>query len=326
MTISVLLPCTASKRSTVPPVALREFPAGKSRTDRERFDCWWSALRMRLEASEEDLLPAKDRYKGAGWQASLSLFRAAQGLGQVSGYVVSAGLGLVAMAEETPTYSATFNPGQLDSVSLDGRASIVRQKNQAWWRELEWVRQCAVSSLAGLSGRALVVMPPRYVEAVEPGLVELSKQIPITIYTTGRPLESLQRVTVRVRQNLKRVSGPGDGASDATLIARVANWCVEQLDDAAFDAPEVQRQLDALSDSAPERPKRPRATDEEVLAYLRKRLPLEPRPQRTASRLHGEFRASGRGCSVERFVSLFDRSLKEVLAIETRLQAAEAFR
>lgn len=314
--ISVLVPCTASKRSTVPPVALGEIPAGDSTTDRERFDRWWSAVTDRLENSDEDVRPAKDRYKGAGWQASLSLVRAAEGLGGSSGYVVSAGLGLVGLAELTPSYSATFNPSQPDSVSRGSGASIVRQHNQAWWHQLESARQRSVSSLTSLSDRALVAMPPRYVEAVEPALRELSKRIPVTIYTTGVPPEPLKAITVRVRQNLKRVPGPGSRASDATLIASVATWCVEQLGGAALDAREVQRVLDVHADAAPARTQRPRASDEEVLAYLRERLPREPGPGGAASRLHREFRDSGQGCSSERFKELFRRALDEWLRLE----------
>jgi hypothetical protein len=316
VTISVLVPCTASKRSTVPPVALGEFRAGKSATERDRFDNWWFAVSERSKASDEDVRPAKDRYKGAGWQASLSLVRAVHGLGQVSGYVVSAGLGLVALTEATPSYSATFNPNQPDSVPRGRGASVVRQHNQGWWRELESARQRSVRSLADLSSRALVAMPPRYVAAVEPALLELSECIPVTIYTTGAPPESLEPITIRVRQNLKRVPGPGSNASDATLIANVATWCVEQLGDAAFDAGKVQLLLDSYADAAAGRPQRPRASDEEVLAYLRKRLPRELRPATSASRLHRRFRDSGRGCSSERFKELFSRALSEQLPLD----------
>ncbi len=316
MTISVLVPCTASKRSTVPPVALGEFPAGKSATERERFDNWWSAVSERSKASAEDVRPAKDRYKGAGWQASMSLAGATQNLGQVSGYVVSAGLGLVALTEATPSYSATFNPNQPDSVSRGRGASVVRHHNQGWWRELESARQRSVRSLADLSSRALVAMPPRYVAAVEPALLELSERIPVTIYTTGAPPESLEPITIRVRQNLKRVPGPGSNASDATLIANVATWCVEHLGDAAFDTGKVQLLLDSQAAAAAERPKRPRASDEEVVAYLRKRLPGEPRRERSASRLHRDFRDSGRGCSSERFKDLFGQVLSEQPPLE----------
>lgn len=326
MTISVLVPCTASKHSTVPPVSLGEVSAGDSTTDHERFDHWWCAVTDRLKTSGQDARPAKDRYKGAGWQASLSLVRAAQVLGGSSDYVVSAGLGLVGLAELTPSYSATFNPNQPDSVSRGSGASMVRQHNQAWWRQLESVRQRSVSSLACLSDRALVAMPPRYVEAVEPALLELSKRVPVTIYTTGVPPEPLQPITVRVRQSLKRVPGPGSKASDATLIASVATWCVEQLGDAALDARGVQHMLDRRADAAPARPQRPRATDEEVLAYLRERLPREPEPAAAGSRLHMQFRGSGRGCSSERFKELFRRALDERFPLEVPPQNQEARR
>jgi hypothetical protein len=312
MRIAVLLPCTASKHASSSPLSLRHIPITGRTDSRDRFDRWWAALLDRLEDPTEHRLPAAERYKGAGWQASQAVFATAQQLGRAEGLVVSAGLGLVNLTDPTPAYSSTFNAGNPDSVAISAAKGTFVQQNQDWWRRLEVTRERSIANLADHADQVLAPLPPRYVRAIEVGLRLLATRIPVTVYTTGVTNGPLASRTVRVQQALIRSPGPGEGASDATLIAKVAAWSLENLHDEALDVPKTQAVLDSHAYGAPSRERRVRASDEDVRTYLRTCLREERNPGTSRSRLHAEFRKSGRGCSSDRFERIFTETVAEL--------------
>lgn len=286
MRIAIVVGCTASKR--VPPGDLRlGLVAGHEESIEGRFQRWKAAT-----ASAGKVAVARDLYAGPRWQASLRIAEAAlvprrAPSREVELFVASAGLGLLPVSRNVPSYSATFSRGSEDAVVPAGfNPSARRAAMRQWWRLLTR-RQASVSRLARDFERVVVALSPDYLDAVMDDLVAAveSDAGKFTVFGTGLLTQrSLQPVWVRVGRHLRETTvtrpDPVVNGLDATLLQSTASLIVRQPLSAWSSAQQVQRFLDECADpdeitiEAKARARRRPATDDEIRSFVRKRLAL----------------------------------------------------
>src|SRR5262245_57877343 len=111
-TVLILASCSSRKRLPVPP-GLR-LGGVRGRDVRERAGHWW----QRLMDHRSERLPATDLYAGGHWSVVRRLPTVARARGlEPALWVISAGYGLVPATAWLHAYSATFTPGDPDSVN-----------------------------------------------------------------------------------------------------------------------------------------------------------------------------------------------------------------
>src|SRR5438067_13612619 len=92
-----------------------------------------AAWRSRLEAWNGERRKAIDLYCGGRWSVVRRIANGNHGrLKEIDCWVVSAGYGLIRARTSIAPYSATFSPGDADSVSR-ARGQLVPTENVEWW-------------------------------------------------------------------------------------------------------------------------------------------------------------------------------------------------
>ncbi len=228
------------------------------------------------------------------------------------GSVISAGLGLVDLADRVPMYEATLAPGHPDSVLALAPGIPPKVLRREWWRALTdagVLGQDSRKRLADLADPAsesgvVVAVGRDYLDAVAPDLQSLVERVGdpqrVMLFAAGDPLGDLQESWVRVPGALRLALG-GSLASTSVRAAAVAVAEVGQTL-TVERARAVVDELMAVSGSLPAF-KRERRSDEAVEEWLIEHLTRLPGASKTTALR--TFRAEGNACEQKRFGRIF---------------------
>jgi hypothetical protein len=288
MTASLTIVVTCTDRKSLPVsrgLSLRNVP---SASPSERARDWRKRLRLGTEVR-----PLASLYQGEQWKESLVLATVARGEGFKPRVVVaSAGLGLVALESEAPSYSATFSLGKPDAVAnnVEGAAT--------WWDQL--ARPTQALTLASLRGRVLLVLSRNYAVAMGRDLARLgASDADVALVGGATEIPGITRIPSDA--SLRRKLGGTLGSLNQRmanhflqLSYRPADWLSED---------HLRRwNLWASESRHKEVFDRQRATDAEIKAWIRAMVADEPI---SASRALREYRWQGNACEQSRFGRLY---------------------
>jgi hypothetical protein len=301
-TLHIVASCTDSK--TVSPV-VRLGEVRRSALE-ARYAEWHDALKHTTSR-----IAAEDLYKGGYWSVVRSLPAVAQRAGwRPSLWISSAGYGVVPSDKRVVAYSATFARGHVDSVV---RPSDPSSNDLGWWRLTTSGRSALGRSVESLAADAststiLVLASPQYLTAMADDLEDAAKRVrgrgAVILVSSKLParLASLQECWLPSQAGLQETLG---GAL-VSLHARTARHLLAMLEPKLFTKENVSVMREKLEEATGEKKPRVSGTgmsDDEVLAFIRKRLGELPKASHTG--LLRELRASGRACEQGRFRRLF---------------------
>lgn len=252
---------------------------------------------------------ARDLYVGDHWAIARSLPEVARSAGLAPRlWVASAGYGLVPEDAPLRCYSATFTPGDADSIAeTDATGSTSK-----WWGELARYQLDGVSaprSLAELARSSprgsiyLVVASRAYVDAMADDLRGLLAQKARLVIVAGAPgpaEEALHRAWVPSSARLCTSLG---GAL-TSLHVRVARHLIGSLG-RDLSADTARACVEQLVEQSPARvlPVRQRTDDDSVRAFIRAGLRRDPSATHTT--LLRDYRGAGQACEQKRFRAIF---------------------
>lgn len=305
-TVLILASCTERKHLPIPKgLRLRTV---SHRDVTERASRWW----QRLMHHRSDTLPATDLYAGGHWSVVRRLPEVARTRGlRPTLWVISAGYGLVSASARLHAYSATFAPGDPDSVGRDGSANKDRQE---WWAQLARLKgpdRKAPRSIADLvredpSVSILVVASAHYVDALEPDLVKAAARLIaperlMIITTPGRMARGpLGSHVIAAQAQWQTILGGARTSLHARLAGKILDGAADGL---SVDT--VRARLERMLERSPAvaQDERQKMTDDDVRAFIRQALASDPRSAHT--KLLRALRDSGRACEQSRFKRLF---------------------
>ena len=263
---AVLAPCT--NRKLVRPNE-KSRAVSLPRSPQCDLETAWLALVGRLAP----VRPAGALYSGRG-------FRLAQQAARSAGaplYVVSAGLGLVAADRPIPSYGITIVGRGADDVSarVTGRFDP-----SAWWRAVSTGR--FATPLAHVfsdspRGPVIVALTRPYARMLVPILAELPRQAAVRLRIIGVRLGEL------LPPHLRTLTLPYDERLDAVLPGTRADFPQRALLHFVTEGLPTRPQADAAGhrdwvraalahQEAPRRVKRPRHSDQEIMAVIERHL------------------------------------------------------
>lgn len=297
----LLVPCTASKTLPAGPELQGRSLGDLPESDRARI---W---RERI-ASANPRVAVRDLYKGGAW----SLAREAAALIASQGgavRVVSAGLGLVELADAAPSYDITFSGGTSDSIPGDGTPAA----RCAWWKGLGGDRAFRMVLAETVPSSVLVALPPAYLDAVAPCLstvIETLGTSRVSVFACSaspwaRRFISASLVRVRA-DHTTALRGNAGQASLSALLHVVGQTPASTL----LDRPFVESQL-ALTTARidPLYPKRMCVGPEHAAAWIEAAL-RSAVPPGSASQALRRYRDEGYGLEQKHFHRIFDAILE----------------
>jgi hypothetical protein len=300
--MGIVVPCTDSKRSSTPPVRLRNFDA----TDRSARVRHWVAA---LQSTTRGVTPAARLYKGVGWAASDDLLAAPHQLGlEAESLIVSAGHGTVRPTDRIANYSATFLPRSPDSVPLTGSTDPT-EENRAWWREINGHHgsDTPLTELAASVDGLIVAASAVYIDALGDDLAAAVGQTPTVIYCSGTPRHSaVEAYAPNFDRRLREGNDPFVEANDQSLNQRVAEAALRALGKRACEVEVVQELLAVQRDRRPRpiRHDRQASTDEEIARFIAGQLERDPFVSKSS--LLRRWRDEGKACEQRRFGRLYE--------------------
>lgn len=249
-------------------------------------------------------------YAGRGFSLAA---RAAQ-IASAKLYILSAGLGLVAAEREVPLYGLTVSAGHSDSI-----ASRVTGKfdAEAWFSGLQSssLSDRWVDATSRGSGRILIALTRPYAQMVGESLDSLDPHVLTRLRIFGASLASV------LPPSLHHALAPYDARLEAILPGTRSDFSQRALhhfvglvareggQDRDADYAAV---TDALAKvTAPERPRRPRRTDGELLELIAGRLQSQFGVARILRALRDE---EGIACEQSRFSRLYQIALQKMEA------------
>ena len=297
---AVITICTHRKKAAPPSAATPvSLPVG---TQEAVQSAWMERLRA-LPANVE----ASKLYSGRGF----GLATQAAELVRSKLYILSAGLGLVPSDRKVPVYGLTVSGGHAESVAarVTGELDI-----SAWFSALcsgphsdQWT-----DALGRGSGRVLIALTRPYAEMVGESLSALEPQVLARLRIFGASLgdalpASLHPALAPYDDRLDAIF-PGTRADFAQrAMLHFARYIAHANDaqDRDSDYVAVDAALDGIT--APDRLRRPRRTDEEILHLISVRLRSQPGIARILRALRDE---EGIACEQSRFSRLYRIALE----------------
>lgn len=302
----IVLSCTNRKRGDASgTLRLRDFHAGEVAA---RVADWTSAI-----SSARPTASVGELYSGEYWRAGADLARAAAARGRAVVSVVSAGLGLMGLDDEAPSYSATFTRRHPDSVCFEEHTAPTSIRRE-WWEEIAAWRGPAghrgprrLVDVAGTPGaRLLVCVGPDYLDAIADDLRAAHKVVGdngLVILAACEPIEGLSEVWVRCPGRLRMRLG---GSMSATSV-RAARAIVESLDHQEnLDARRARKVIAGWMRSTDPLPnyQRSRLTDDDILSWIRVDAKAHPDAANKSAALR-RLRDAGHACEQSRFGRLY---------------------
>ena len=273
-----------------------------------------AAWQSRLEAWNGERRKAIDLYCGGRWSVVRRIANGNNGrLKEIDCWVVSAGYGLIRASTQIAPYSATFSPGDADSVSRF-RGQLVPTENVEWWEALSSWRPSGMHGPRSLrdafrrwpTNVHLFVLSPVYLDAISKDLVaaraELRNPEKLVIISEGKKRHGeLNGSVITAPAALQSVLG---GAL-VSLSARLASEVLCRLPVDRLRCEEVRRFVSRLLRRAkPKRiPQRLRRSDIQVSGFIRRSSNSDFAGSYT--RLLQAYRDAGYACEMRRFKNLY---------------------
>lgn len=299
--LHIVASCTDRKKHP-PAVHLRDIE-GDSIVS--RFSAWRSAIK----GADAPRARAEELYQGGYWSIVRELPALAARMGwSPKLWVASAGYGVVSGDKRLVSYSATFASGHRDSVTaVDEEDAALK-----WWR-------CVTASKGGLGvslssltkndprATVLLVASPAYVEAMSEDLAAAVGHVRnrgAVLVISSRPSNHADLSSSWVPS-----SGALQGSLGGALVslhARVARHLIRSIPPRDFRKEKLAHMTKKLSEEGGPAAKRVAGvhmSDDDVLAFIRKRVTADPKASHT--RLLRELRESGQACEQGRFRRLF---------------------
>lgn len=269
-----------------------------------------SAWQEKLHA-ERPVVTAQELYRGRGFCLAVQAAKTAS----AKLYVLSAGLGLIAATQKIPTYGLTVSRGREESVA----SKIWGEFDSGKWfgALLDNAYSNAWPDVIGRPGRILISLTCPYAEMVGESLLKMGPTVLSRLRLFGASLSTVLPTTLRP------AIAPYDTRLDAVLPGTRADFSQRALlhfvnlvalmsgppdRDADFAAVEAAMKTAA----PPDRRRRPRRTDEEILRLISVRLDTQVGIGRVLRALRDE---EGVACEQARFSRLYR------IAIERRTTA-----
>jgi hypothetical protein len=302
----VFVICTMTKRFLGTGNLLLREVGGSSVSD--RFAGWTD----RIQRSRSPALPVIDTYSGGHWSVVRSLnnsFAARRGSALL--WVVSAGYGLISVADKIIPYGATFAPGQTDSIAADSGCSST-ESSEAWWRMLsQWrppsFQGDAPRSVADVVSQNpgavnLLVLSPDYFRALRGDLCQslkiISDQQKLIILTSddrspGEIAGNTIRIDARLQVHL--------GGARSSLGIRTAQVVLQQLEGKPITVDSFRAAMENLiaRHGVVQVYDRQPMADDQVLQFIGDELSRNASLSSTA--LLAKLRSSGCACERKRF-------------------------
>jgi hypothetical protein len=272
-------------------------PATLSTGQQKHVETAWLHKVRRLSAD----VPAKEFYAGRGFGLAAEAARMAD----AKLYVLSAGLGLVPARRHIPVYGLTVAEGHEDSVS----EKVSGEFDAAGWfsRMLSSPHsdQWADAARTG-SGRILIALSRPYAAMVGDSLSALPARTRARLRIFGASLEpalpaSLHPALAPYDERLNSIfPGTRSDFSQRAMFHFVRSIAFKSGPDREADFAAVTAALGRLS--FPNRPRRPRRTDDEILRLISRRLRSESGAARMLAALRND---EGIACEQSRFGRLY---------------------
>jgi hypothetical protein len=300
--LHLIVACTNLKRA-IPSDALRMRTYTRSQETLEAVVVAWRGGRSR----GTELVAAVDLYKGGYWSGVRDLHQA--GHSDLTIHVMSAGFGLCALTQPLPAYSATFLPGDPDSVP---GAREVRGR-QEWWKALGGRDALSTLLEQDSEARLLLALPASYLAVVEPELEAIAKQHGperMTIFSTKSASPVLAASWVPLDARMVRTLGTN---TSGLLIAGVKR-CLDSGSGETLYTVSANETLAPLrdQDAPPLYPKRERQSEALVRQWIQAAL-SSPEPPTSASAALRRFRDEGLAFEQKHFGRVF----RDVVATES---------
>jgi len=292
--------CTSRKQARL---TIAATPASLPIDSQENVQAAWIAKVLRLPSDAA----AGEIYAGRGF----SLAVRASEIAAAKLYILSAGLGLIAADRKVPLYGLTVSAGHSDSIEARVRGEF---DARAWFSGLQTspLSDRWVDAVGQGSGRILIALTRPYAQMVGQDLGALSPQVLGRLRIFGASLASV------LPPSLHPALAPYDARLEAILpgtrsdfsqralhhfVGLVAGDC-QQNRHADYEAV-----TDALAKvKAPERPRRPRRSDDELLEMIAVRLQSQLGVARVLRALRDE---EGVACEQSRFSRLYQIALEK---------------
>lgn len=308
--LHVILSCTNRKRTLGRSfVRLRSVDGNID----QRASSWIS-----LMDREPPVGTASGVYVGDYWHSGLALVEAASARFDVSGWVLSAGLGLIELGTDVPPYSATFAPRHPDCVA---RSADARSERRRWWALLSvWpgpsleMRHRSLRALAVAEPDAafLLCVGPTYLDAVHDDLLAarnaLNSPDQLIVLTSasgnGDLAGSIVRIAGRFRTSV--------GGSMVSISPRVARAAIEMHDPGiVVNAGTFRGAVERVAASSGDLPRFDRSSrsDEAIRRWISEHRRSLPAATRSSSLR--AYRDAGFACEQSRFGRLFENAEAE---------------
>ncbi|MER8772656.1 hypothetical protein NKH63_28685 [Mesorhizobium sp. M0960] len=302
---TVVVTICALRKKTRPPFAATpvSLPIGSQHAIQT---AWIEKLRALPPES-----PASALYAGRGF----GLATQAAEIAEAKLYIISAGLGLVAADRQVPLYGLTVSSGYAESVAarVSGDFDV-----DAWFSSLlsgphsdRWI-----DAFGQGPGRVLIALTRPYAEMVGKSLSELGPQALARLRIFGASLAPA------LPASLHPSLAPYDDRLDAILPGTRADFSQRALlhfarlvainrssYDRGADYAAVEAAMSGVA--APERPRRPRRNDAEILQLILARLHTQSGIARILRALRDE---EGVACEQSRFSRLYSTAMEQMEA------------
>lgn len=292
-----------SSRKTVQPTK-SSTPLSLAKAPQAALEAAWIEKLSELPARQ----PVSQLYAGRGFGVAKN---AAASTGAKL-YVLSAGLGLVASDRRVPVYGLTVSPGHPESIAARTQGGF---DPAAWFAALQKGAHSVQWSetFAKGGGRVLIALTRPYAEMVGTSLRSLPEKSLARVRIFGASLSEF------LPSEVQRSLMPYDARLDAIIPGTRADFSQRALDhfvrnvvfiagyqDSDADSEAVRRSL--AKAIAPQRSRRPRRTDEEILGLIRERLKSQAGIARVLRALRDQ---DGVACEQSRFSRLYRSVVEE---------------
>lgn len=287
--------CTLRKTSPVPPsLRVRAVTGVRLST---RFQHWTE----RLTNAQVPSRPALDLYAGEHWTMARRLADESQTVAAVDLWVCSAGYGLIPATTPIAPYSATFAPGNPDTVP--GPATDWWAALGDWEGPAERPRRLVDLAASDPSARHLFVLSAAYLRACHADVCQAAEKLNgsgrLSVISAGTKRDrDLADVLLPADARLQAVLG---GTLQALNIRAAKHLLRAGLVDHEDMAASLRRLL--ADQPPPRRFNRRRVSDAELRSFIRDRKRADPTA--THTRLLREARAANYACEQARFAALF---------------------
>jgi len=307
--IALIMACTKRKHGEVQP-QMRFHSLGCMST--EQLVKEWA---KRIKSTKR-CFPVDKLYCGGGWAHSIGAYTKAQELfGNVSLYVLSAGLGLLSVENSIPPYSATFAPDPDQIAKHIIETDSVTEAHRKWWQMINMTLNNKPQNLSGLHYFDYIFLSASadYLKAINNDLATLAEILGperLSVTSVGVSPTSLdatvQQCLLPIDISIETIL-PGPRS---TINQRTLHWIFDivlpnvKLDISLIRS-EIDKQMVACHMAQASQLKREinKMNDEEIIKWIQ--LQISGDQDISKYKLLRNFRQS-RSCEQKRFSKLID--------------------